>query len=185
MTTHVVSTGMGLSPYETAGKLGHPSHPARDVASEVSLIDLDPVPITSVSGGPPLQGVNLLDILNPASACASPFVATGNQSRGTFDYDEVRTPRNRKVGTTGGNAYTPGGTKVPNGPPPSTPPRAVTFGPVVTAPLPPSPMSPPPAPPPTGGIGVPGVFYRNMATCRIQRTKQTRAPPAQPRGRGQ
>ena len=53
------------------------------------------------------------------------------------------TPR---VGTSGGAQHTPGGTRVPEGPPPPTPPRAQGYDASVSVPS--SPIGPPPAPPP-------------------------------------
>ena len=81
----------------------------------------------------------LIDVLSPKAK--SPF---RSGLGGLGEPDGPRTPR---AGTSGNAVYTPGGTRVPEGPPPLTPPRSVSFGPTTTVPLPPSPIpGPPPLP---------------------------------------
>ena len=115
----------------------------------LSLIDLDPVPVTT--GPSAMTGTAfppLIDILSPKAK--TPFVSGLGFSK--EDSEPANTPRTPRVGTSGGAAYTPGGTRVPDGPPPATPPR-VSFGPTTMVPLPPSPIPAPPASP--WGIGTP------------------------------
>ena len=115
-------------------------------AEPLSLLDLDPVPINPPGLRVP-ESMPLIDLLSPKAFMGSPFVQ-----------NDPETPRTPRVGTSMGSVYTPGGTRVPDGPPPSTPPaRSVSFGPVTTTPLPPSPIPCPPAPPSMSGFAERGV----------------------------
>ena len=115
----------------------------------ISLLDLDPIPITPASPRP--SQVPLIDVLSPKSHATTPFapVTVNAPLTGAVEAEPPRTPR---VGTSLGHVCTPGGTRVPDGPPPCTPPsKTVSFG--DTIPIPPSPIPGPPAPP----HGMPGV----------------------------
>ena len=97
-----------------------------------------------------LESMPLIDLLSPIAE--SPFRPCAVQHEGQS------TPRTPRVGTSMGTSYSPGGTRVPEGPPPVTPPpcpppsgepetsRSVSFGPVTYAPLPSSPIPAPPKP---------------------------------------
>ena len=76
----------------------------------MTLLDLDPIPITQVARGSgmepaPCQSVNLLDIFDPVTSKASPFLAVpksvGDQATSIGD----RTPRTPKIGTSLGSSY--------------------------------------------------------------------------------
>ena len=151
--------------------------PISPVQHSVDLLDLDPVPVIAPQGrhSDPKGSVGW-GILDPQATHATPFTmvqtALPPPPRPIEDKpaeSESVTPRTPRVGTNLASAYTPGGTRVPDGPPPSTPPplapcvssnptspqRTVTFGNVTTTPLPASPIPGPPAPP-AGGMGWPG-----------------------------
>ena len=109
----------------------------------ISLLDLDPIPIMPASSRP--NQVPLIDILSPRSHRTTPFVPLtpcGHTASGAA----LEPPGTPRVGTSLGHACTPGGTRIPDGPPPCTPPgKSVSFG--ETIPIPPSPIPSPPAAP--------------------------------------
>ena len=87
--------------------------------SPMSLMDLDPIPITGVgigAGTEKAQAMSstLIDVFSPTAREATPFVSTAVASHG----EPPGTPRTPRVGTSGGAQHTPGGTRVPEGPPP-------------------------------------------------------------------
>ena len=104
-----------------------------------------------------VESVSLIDVLSPTAGRSTPFRPCGFDSGQATLEDQPVTPRTPKVGTTLGSGYTPGGTRVLEGPPPMTPPpvppgvdsetaRAVSFNPVTYTLLPPSPIPAPPRP---------------------------------------
>ena len=81
--------------------------------SPMSLIDLDPIPVTTVAGGRGTETVetqlcNLVDVFAPEAASASPFVPPPPPgiSEGSG------TPRTPRVGTSSDTAHTPEGVPV-------------------------------------------------------------------------
>ena len=93
-----------------------------------------------------LESMPLIDLLSPIAE--SPFRPCA------VPHEGQSTPRTPTLGTSMGTSYTPGGTRVPEGPPPVTPPpcpppsvepeasRSVSFGPVTYTPLPAPPKPP-------------------------------------------
>ena len=119
--------------------------------SPVSLIDLDPVPVTIVAGNARgdvagAKAFDLIDVFDPEASKASPFVSSSPPGLS----EPPGTPRTPRVGTSCSPGYTPGITRVPEGPPPATPPRVTSPDSILPAPPPTSPISPPPAPPSYG-----------------------------------
>ena len=119
-----------------------------------SLLDLDPIPITKVAFGtgteraPALSTTaTLIDVFDPSASTATPFVPPPPPP---FEMSGNVSPRTPRVGTSYGPIHTPGGTKVPEGPPPATPPKAVGLGTNSYPFAPASPIQPPPAPPAIG-----------------------------------
>ena len=104
----------------------------------ISLLDLDPIPIMPASSRP--TQVPLIDILSPKSHRTTPFVPLtpcGHTASGTA----LEPPRTPRVGTSLGHACTPGGTRIPDGPPPCTPPgKSVSFGETIPIPHRPFPV---------------------------------------------
>ena len=119
-----------------------------------SLLDLDPIPITKAASGtgteraPALATTaTLIDVFDPSASTATPFVPPPPPP---FEMSGNVSPRTPRVGTSYGPIHTPGGTKVPEGPPPVTPPKAVGLGTNSYPFAPASPIQPPPAPPAIG-----------------------------------
>ena len=148
------ATALDLLAIDNTEATGQASRPTWSISSPMSLMDMDPIPITQVATGrgvetAPAVSTSLIDVFDAAASAATPFVPPKAIPRvpGLDEGNEVGTPRTPNIRTSGTPGYTPGGTRVPEGPPPATLPHAVSFGPVTTTQLPASPISPPPLPP--------------------------------------
>ena len=172
---------------------GVPPLPKSSVQAQApapNLLDLDPIPIVKPV---PRNEPPLIDILSPKGGYRTPFLPTSpipmpDAVQMLSSTPQEQTPRTPRVGTSLYNC-TPGGTRVPDGPPPETPPRGVTFGPVVTTPLPPSPIPSPPMPPfhgssPEGSghygypaVGPPGYELRSEEPSKLVHALPTLSIP--------
>ena len=172
----------GAQPVDSLGSNPIPNGPVTSVplATSVDLLDLDPVPVevkrghqlggrtpafgykgeTSTCGNPPMP---IGQVLSPEASHSSPFRQIGP----AVDVISPPAPRTPKVGTTiAGHACTPGGTRVPDSPPPPTPPLCgasastgsppgMGLGPLGSMGMPSSPI-PPSIQCSSGGAGVSG-----------------------------